>query len=407
MHRLMTIAAVVLSAVLGATASGQILNQDLKLLPDDGAAGDRFGWSVAIADGVVAVGAIWDDDNGSNSGSAYLFDASTGAQLAKLLPDDGAAGDRFGGSITIGDGIVAVGAPRDDNEFSSGSAYLFDASTGVQIAKLLPDDGAAGDNLGWSIAIADGLVAVGAVFDDDNGSDSGSVYLFNASTGAQIAKLLPDDGAAGDWFGLSIAMAGGLVAVGARLDADNGSSSGSAYLFHASTGDQIAKLLPDDGAAGDNFGTSIAIADGVVTVGDGVVAVRAHLDDNNESDFGSAYLFDASTGAQLAKLLPNDGAADDKFGFSIAIGDGVVAVGAHLDDDNGSGSGSAYLFFDTNPCSPADLAIPFNVLNFDDVLSFLVAFGSMDPAADIAPAFGVFDFDDVLAFLTAFGAGCP
>ena len=59
-----------------------------------------------------------------------------------------------------------------------------------------------------------------------------------------------------------------------------------------------------------------------------------------------------------------------------------------------------------NDC-PADLAEPFGMLDFSDVLAFLTAFGGMDPAADYALPVGVFDFSDVLAFLTAFGAGCP
>ncbi len=68
-------------------AFGQVTNEDVKLLPSDGEAGDQFGWSIAISDGVVAVGAQSDDDNGSNSGSVYLFDAATGVQIDKLLPD--------------------------------------------------------------------------------------------------------------------------------------------------------------------------------------------------------------------------------------------------------------------------------------------------------------------------------
>ncbi len=58
-------------------------------------------------------------------------------------------------------------------------------------------------------------------------------------------------------------------------------------------------------------------------------------------------------------------------------------------------------------CSEADLAKPYNVLDFSDVLAFLTAFAGMDPAADLAEPFGSFDFSDVIAFLTAFGAGCP
>ena len=58
-------------------------------------------------------------------------------------------------------------------------------------------------------------------------------------------------------------------------------------------------------------------------------------------------------------------------------------------------------------CNEADLAEPFDALDFSDVVAFLTAFGSMDPAADLAPPTGVFDFSDVVAFLGAFGAGCP
>ena len=113
------------------------------------------------------------DDNGTSSGSAYLFDASPGAQTAKFLPSDGAASEIFGISISIDNGVVAVGAPiDDDNGSSSGSAYLFDAPTGAQIAKVLPNDGAQGDLFGFSIAIDNGVVAVGARGDDDNGIDS-------------------------------------------------------------------------------------------------------------------------------------------------------------------------------------------------------------------------------------------
>ena len=435
-------------------ALGQVINEDVKLLASDGAGNDEFGQSIGIADGVVAVGAQSDNDNGSNSGSAYLFDAITGIQLFKLLPSDGAGSDQFGWSIAIADGMVAVGAQSDnDNGTSSGSAYLFDAATGVQLFKLLPSDGMAGDQFGWSIAIGDGVVAVGAQSDDDNGSNSGSVYLFDATTGVQINKLLPNDGNVGDVFGYSVAIDNGVVAVGAYLDDDNGGSSGSAYLFNAATGVQIAKLLPSDGVGGDHFGFSIALADGIVAVGmrldddngpnsgsaylfdastgvqiakliaddgaahdhfgysiaiaNGVVAVGARLDDDkdNGNDSGSAYLFDATTGVQIAKLLASDGSGADEFGYSIGIDNGVVAVGAHQDSDNGLNSGSAYVFTVPGADCPADFTGDGN-LNFFDVSAFLNAFNNNDPIADFTGE-GSFNFFDVSAFLAAFSAGCP
>ncbi len=317
---------------------GQVINEDRKLLASDGAADDLFGGSVAVDNGVVAVGARLHDDNGINSGSAYLFDASTGAQIVELLPSDGASSDEVGSSGAIDNGIVAVGAHWDsDNGVYSGSAYLFDASNGVQIVKLLADDGVERVDFGRSIAIYNSVVAVGARYTDDNGGDSGSAYLFDAPTGDQTAKLLPNDGSEGHEFGISIAIDNGIVAVGAYRDDDNGGWSGSAYLFDESIGEQIVKLLPDDGAAEDLFGQSIAIDNGVVAVG-------APWDDDNGLYSGSAYLFDASTGAQIVKLVPSDGAEWDTFGSSIAIDNGVVAVGASGGGDNGSRSGSAYLF---------------------------------------------------------------
>ena len=214
---------------------------------------DQFG-IVGISGTTAIVGAFDDDDNGSASGSAYLFDAITGLQIAKLLPNDGAAGDWFGMSVAIDGNIAIVGAWRDDdNGDNSGSAYLFDATTGQQIAKLMPDDGEAEDHFGWQVAISGTIAIVGAIgtHNDDN---SGSAYLFDTTTGQQIAKFLPDDGAAGDGFGSSVAISGTTAIVGAVWEDENGVDSGSAYLFDTTTYQQIAKLFPNDGAADDRFG---------------------------------------------------------------------------------------------------------------------------------------------------------
>ncbi len=297
MRHLTPLLAAAASILSTAPAYADLGDQLAKLLPDDGAADDSFGISVAIGGSTALVGSSWDDDNGAQSGSAYLFDATTGRQIAKLLPDDGAMDDTFGVSVAIRGDTAIVGAPGDDNACegdplcNSGSAYLFDTTTGRQIAKLLPDDGAAGDAFGISVAISGPpgkeVAIVGAPLDNDNGTFSGSAYLFDTTTGRQIAKLLADDGATNDLFGRRVAITGATALVGANGDDDNGDESGSAYLFDATTGQQIAKLLPDNGATADYFGISVAISGATAVVG-------AVGDDDNGSNSGSAYLFDAA-----------------------------------------------------------------------------------------------------------------
>ena len=309
--------------------------QIAKLLADDGAEGDLFGNAIAISGTTAIVGAFYDDVYGENSGSAYLFDVKTGQQLFKLLPNDGAEGDWFGHDVGISGTIAIVGARYDqDNGFASGSAYLFDTTTGQQINKVIPTDNQAGDQFGFSVDIHGNIVIIGANTDDDNGPSSGSAYLFDVSTGQQLSKLLPEDGAEGDFFGVRVAISETTAIVGASRDDDNGTNSGSAYLFDVTTGQQLHKLLPDDGAAGDFF------------AGVGISETTAIVGAAGHGDNGAAYLFDITTGQQLHKLLPDDGEAGDGFGGSggYAISGNTAIVGAPGDDDDGEESGSAYLF---------------------------------------------------------------
>ena len=137
------------------------------------------------------LGAWRDDDDGIESGSAYLFDTTTGNQIAKLLPDDGEVNNLFGRSVGISGNIAIVGAIFDnDNGTVSGSAYLFDVTTGEQIAKLLASDGAAGDVLGRSVGISGNTAIVGALGNDDNGNNSGSVYLFKVPVPEPLTATL-------------------------------------------------------------------------------------------------------------------------------------------------------------------------------------------------------------------------
>ncbi|KAL7526767.1 hypothetical protein ACHAXR_001643, partial [Thalassiosira sp. AJA248-18] len=163
----------------------QSLALQAKFVVSDGDVYDSFGISVAIHGETAIVGATGDDDNGSNSGSAYVFvrDATDNwDQQAKLVPNDGAADDRFGRSVSIHGDTAIVGADgNDDNGGGSGSAYAFVRNaTGdwTEEAKLVASDGAAGDLFGYTVSIHGDTAIVSAYGDDDNGGGSGSAYAF-------------------------------------------------------------------------------------------------------------------------------------------------------------------------------------------------------------------------------------
>ncbi len=375
-----------------------------KLVAQDGQPGDRFGVSVAIFGTTAVVGASGDDDNGNNSGSVYVFDTITGNQIVKLLPDDGAAGDRFGSSVAISEmpaipnTIVMVGASgNDDFGDRSGSAYLFHPVTGGQIAKILPDDAQAQDHFGASVAIDYPMAVITATWDDDNGMESGSAYIFDCSdpgNPVQTGKFAPDDGAPFDFFGTAAAIYGNTAIVASWQDDDLGEWSGSAYLFDVTSATQIAKLLPEDGAARDFFGRSVAITDSIAIVGSAQF-------DGVGIDSGAAYLYDTATGAQFDKLVSSDNEAFDQFGSSVAINEHAVFVGAHRDGDNGPDAGAGYIF----DCQcPADINNDGQVDIFD-MMEYLGWFTSGDMQADWNGD-GELNILDILAYLNDFAAGC-
>lgn len=444
--------------LLAASTYGATINEGYKFVASDGAADDEFGYAIDMSNGIIAVGARNDDDNGINSGSVYLISASSGDQIAKLLPSDGAAGDQFGFSVAIQDGVVVVGSPGDvHNGVASGSAYIFDVSTGLELGKLVPNDPDAGDEFGNSIAIDNGIVAVGAWRADDLGDGSGAAYLFDASSGSQLEKLLPESGNNFQTFGVSIAIDDGVVAVGSRtffvlgegftfakvhlFDADTGQVthvlqadienyngdqggqfadcidinngliavgaphrnvffdfSGAAYVFDATSGEQLAFIFPEDRQDRDHFGFSVSIDN------DGTLVIGANEDDDTAWSGGSAYLYEAVSGSQVDKLLASDGADFDMFGSSVNIENGVIAVGATGFGDS-TFEGAVYVFNEGTESCPADLTGD-DALDFFDVSAFLSAYNTMDPAADFTGD-GNFDFFDVSAFLNAYNAGCP
>jgi hypothetical protein len=232
------------------TRSGSSWTEQAHLTASDGAPHDSFGTSVAIDGDTAVVGAHTDTVGGNPlyQGSAYVFTRSGGSwtEQAHLTASDGAADDGFGGSVAINGDTAVVGAYLDDvgaNSTDQGSAHVFTRSGtiwGAQ-AKLTASDGAEGDRFGISVAINGDTAVVGAYLDDvgANSTDQGSAYVFTRSgtNWMEQAKLTASDGAAEDDFGISAAIDGDTVVVGAFYDdlEANGHivspNQGSAYVY--------------------------------------------------------------------------------------------------------------------------------------------------------------------------------
>ena len=325
--------------------SGANWSQVAKLTAIDGSTMDFFGWSVSISGDYAIVGAYGDDDNGDESGSAYIFERSNGSwnQVAKLPSSGLEAYDSFGCSVSISGDYAIVGANGDDdNGVGCGAAYIFKKSetNWIQLTKLTTDDVSYG-SFGSSVSIRGDYVIVSAPNDDGHEVGSGAAYIFKKSNSSweQVAKLIASDGENHDRFGSSVSISGDYAIVGARYNSGY-VNSGAAYIFEKSgtNWSQVAKLFPRDGDGDDQFGCSVSIFGDYAIVG-------AYMIFGNLGS-GAAYLFErnGTNWSQVATLTPSDGYFVDQFGYSVSIFGDYAIVGSPDDDDNGEESGSAYIF---------------------------------------------------------------
>jgi hypothetical protein len=217
------------------THDGTSWTQQAHLKASDGAEGDAFGTSVAVSGQTIIVGADRDDDNGQDSGSAYVFSQNGAAWVeeAKLLAKEGSKGDRFGASVALSGNVAVVGAPHPDaTDAVPGTAYVFryNGLNWIEEAKLTAIDGEAGDLFGASVSVSGDYVVVGAPAAD--GSGALYVFKFDGATWDLEGKVVPKDAAGEQMFGGSVSMSGDVILSGATGDS---SQAGAAYAYSIDT----------------------------------------------------------------------------------------------------------------------------------------------------------------------------
>jgi hypothetical protein len=326
---------------------------DSPLALPPGVTSDQFGFAVAVDGDTVVVGdrtatTHW----GSSSGcvSIYVRNGATWSLEATLTGPDSQPNDLFGSSVAIEGNRLAVGAAYS-NEYGvdSGAAFVFERTGSTWSAgELLPATGLdVNDFMGVSIALSGDTIAVGAA-DDDGPSNaqnaSGAVHVFaKGLTGwTEQAIVRAATPTADSYLGRRIALAGETLLASADMEAPSGANSGAAYVFTRSgaTWGQQQRLVASDGVAGARFGWGVALAGDTAVVGAHGVSV------GGATNAGAAYSFQRSgtTWSQQQKLTAADASTNAEFGFALGISGDTLAVGAPNDPAGGSGLGAVYAY---------------------------------------------------------------
>ncbi|MBL8694734.1 MAG: integrin [Planctomycetes bacterium] len=344
-----------------------------------------------------------------DSVASYPLTIDPVAQQAYVKASNPGLDDEFGGAVALSGNTLVVAArfedsaatgvngnPFDNSASGSGAVYVFakQAGTWVQEAYLKASNAQAGDLFGTSVAISGDTIVVGAHVEDSNATgiggnqanntvaDSGAVYVFvrNAGAWSQQAYIKASNTGAGDNFGLSVAISGDTMVVGAPFEDSNaagvngdqnnesGQNFGAAYVFvrNGAVWSQQAYLKasnPGGAVAGDNFGHAVSISADTILVGayaedSNATGVNGDQNNNTAVDSGAAYVFVRNGGiwSQQAYLKASNTGSNDFFGWAVAVSGDTIAVGAYSEDSNStgingaqnnnlaSGSGAVYLF---------------------------------------------------------------
>jgi FG-GAP repeat len=326
------------------------LAQQAKLTAGDAADIDIFGASVAIDGDMAIVGAPNDDTAaGIDAGSAYIFvrSGSSWSLQAQLTGSQAQAGDTYGAAVGISGDLAVVGAPFAFG--GAGQAYIYVRSGTSWNQVIITSNPGSADRVGQAVAVEGDTVVLGAPFTDTAaGSDAGAIHVLmrNGSSWSDV-PLTASDGAAGDQFGSGVAVDGDLLVIASPfIDVTGfGSDVGAAYVFARSgTGwSQETKLFPALSQQSGFFSlNSVAISGNTAAVGSQAADTSAGVDVGEVTVFVRQA---AGSWTREATLVASDAASGDAFGAGVSISGNTLVVGAPFDDtDAGIDAGSAYVF---------------------------------------------------------------
>jgi len=332
----------------------------------DAQANDRFGVSVAISGNRLVVGAFNAGTVGVSAGKVYVYDWNGSAyiEVAQLTASVPHTNDHFGASVALSSDSnrLIVGAHGADTAaVDTGKVYIFDwnGSAYIEGQQLTASVPRAGDWFGVSVALSGIRLVVGASGVDSTGINTGRVYAYdwNGSSYIEVTQLAGSNGVAYDQFGISVAVSGNRLVVGAYGVDTAALDAGKVYVYKwnavTSAYDEVITLLASDAQAYDLFGNSVALSSD-----SNRLIVGAPGADTTAVDAGKVYVYDWNGSAYIEgpQLTAYDAQAIDWFGRSVALSGNKLVVGATGEDTKAVTAGKVYslnLYAEMNPGLPA------------------------------------------------------
>ncbi len=298
---------------------------------------DQFGSLVTLDGNLVLVGARRDDASGPpDSGAAYLFDLSTATLVHTFLDPTPMPGDHLGEGGAIVSGMVFLGDHGDDAGASdTGTVRRYDASTGSLVLEIFNPSPLQGELFGWRLFADDAGLIVTQSDLGLGGIGPGFVYLYDFA-GNLVQTYLNPTPVNGDRHGWA-AVATATHVVASTLHAGTPSLIGEVQIYDRSTGTLLHTLTNPILEPNANFGISVAVVGDTVFVGASASAAPTNAE-------GRVYAFDIATGALLGILENPTPDPVDLFGGALAAHGDLLVVGSRFDDAAADNGGAVHVF---------------------------------------------------------------
>lgn len=307
--------------------------------PDTGS--NLFGWTAAMDGDLITIGAFRSDTGTADlAGKTHVYRVvNEDAVLIETLtsPSPSIVNGYSSGLAVEGNRIV-VGEPGRDldpnaTNDNTGSVYVYEV-VGNQVSLRQSIAQIESSYFGQSVDLSDGRLAVGAVFDRHTGVSGGRAYLYQIVDGEFVAEADFDNptGLVGSDFGSAVAVSGDRVLVASPGDSTIGSDQGAAHLFESIAPQLTLTRMGDDLSIDETDGVARFRLERNVNL-DSAVTVAIQVEESTVLESGTGLSFAAGQTSLIFELRAVENQireTDTNWGFSVEV-DGYESLNASIE----------------------------------------------------------------------------